>query len=146
MYTRLETYLAKENPPTRPDRDFRKSPEKCGDEDSALQGGQIGFSLAKFTGGSSYLWRPSIRRGEGRAKIFQARQAFCHRRQCTVEPAAANCERGFRPWRSKFWWRVNRVDHVTSARSHVRQEKPTSPRSGYFNALDRAYFSLLASL
>ena len=32
----LETYLAKENPPTRPDRDFRKSPEICGDEDSAL--------------------------------------------------------------------------------------------------------------
>ena len=30
------TYAAKENPPTRPDRDFRKSPEICGDEDSAL--------------------------------------------------------------------------------------------------------------
>ena len=34
--TVLETYLAKETPPTRPDRDFRKSPENCGDEDSAL--------------------------------------------------------------------------------------------------------------
>ena len=30
------TYLAKENPPTRPHRDFRESPENCGDEDSAL--------------------------------------------------------------------------------------------------------------
>ena len=36
MYTRLATYLAKENPPTRPDRDVQKSPENCGDEDSAL--------------------------------------------------------------------------------------------------------------
>ena len=36
MYTLLATYVAKENPPTRPDRDFRKSPEICGDEDSAL--------------------------------------------------------------------------------------------------------------
>ena len=51
MYTLLETYLAKENPPTRPDRDFRKSPEICGDEDSALWGGEIRFSVGKFTGG-----------------------------------------------------------------------------------------------
>ena len=32
----LATYVAKENPPTRPHRDFRKPPENCGDEDSAL--------------------------------------------------------------------------------------------------------------
>ena len=29
----LETYVAKENPPTRLHRDFRASPENCGDED-----------------------------------------------------------------------------------------------------------------
>ena len=51
MYTLLETYHAKGNPPTRPDRDFRKSPEICGNEYSALQGGEIGFSVGKFTGG-----------------------------------------------------------------------------------------------
>ena len=49
MHTLLATYVAKATPPTRPDRDFRESPENCGDEDSALQGGQIGFSLDKFT-------------------------------------------------------------------------------------------------
>ena len=51
MYTLLATYVAKENPPTRPDRGFRKSPEKCGNEYSAFQGGEIGFSVGKFTGG-----------------------------------------------------------------------------------------------
>ena len=36
MYTLSATHLAKEPPPTRPHRDSRKSPENCGDEDSAL--------------------------------------------------------------------------------------------------------------
>ena len=35
-YYQHNNYAAKETPPIRPDRDFRKSPEKCGDEDSAL--------------------------------------------------------------------------------------------------------------
>ena len=42
IYILLASYAAKDNPPTRPDHDFRKSPERCiqrhvcGDEDSAL--------------------------------------------------------------------------------------------------------------
>ena len=51
MYTLLATYLAKEKNPTRPDRDFRKSPEICSNKYGALQGRQTGFSLGKFKGG-----------------------------------------------------------------------------------------------
>ena len=76
--------------------------------------------------------------------MLQVVQAFCHRRQCTVEPAAAaaDCEHTFRPrpWCSKLWWRVHRIGHVTSARSHARQEKTTSHHSGHFHALDSSLF------
>ena len=76
MYTLLETYLAEETPPTRPDRDFRKSPEKCGDEDSVLQPGSIQYRVGQFSWGIRYLYRRSIRRGESRTPHGQPEHGF----------------------------------------------------------------------